>query len=126
MPSSVTPKKIESIRLYQKEYTQFRGVDFSTDPTQVADYRSPYALNLISDLAGFPEKRVGWRKILDTGKRINGIHHAVFASGASMRFVHAGNTLYTCLLYYYRISVRARIVRFRYLQSQEQLCLLVQ
>ena len=95
MPSSVTPKKIESIRLYQKEYTQFRGVDFSTDPTQVADYRSPYALNLISDLAGFPEKRVGWRKILDTGKRINGIHHAVFASGASMRFVHAGNTLYT-------------------------------
>ena len=95
MPSSVTPKKIESIRLYQKEYTQFRGVDFSTDPTQVADYRSPYALNLISDLAGFPEKRVGWRKILDTGERINGIHHAVFASGASMRFVHAGNTLYT-------------------------------
>ena len=95
MPSSVTPNKIESIRLYQKEYTQFRGVDFSTDPTQVADYRSPYALNLISDLAGFPEKRVGWRKILDTGKRINGIHHAVFASGASMRFVHAGNTLYT-------------------------------
>lgn len=95
MPSSVTPKKIESIRLYQKEYTQFRGVDFSTDPTQVADYRSPYALNLISDLAGFPEKRVGWRKILDTGKRINGMHHAVFASGASMRFVHAGTTLYT-------------------------------
>lgn len=95
MPQSVTPKNITDVKLYSKKYTQFRGVDFSTDPTQAADYRSPYALNLISDLAGFPEKRVGWRKILDTGKRINGIHHAVFASGASMRFVHAGTTLYT-------------------------------
>lgn len=95
MPESVTPKKIESIKLYQKSYTQFRGVDFSTDPTQVADYRSPYAVNLISDLAGFPEKRPGWRKLKNVGKRINGIHDAVFASGKAMRFIHAGTSLIT-------------------------------
>lgn len=95
MPQSVTPKKIESIKLYSKAYDKFRGVDFSTDPTQVADYRSPYALNLISDLAGFPEKRPGWRKLQQRQGRINGMHYAVFASGASMRFVHAAKKLFT-------------------------------
>lgn len=96
MPRNVIPDKIESIKLYSKEYSRFSGVDFSTDPTQVADYRSPYAINLISDLAGFPEKRVGWRKLLTiTDKQINGIHFAVFASGAQMQFIHAKNNLYT-------------------------------
>ena len=95
MPQSVTPKKIESVKLYSKAYDKFRGVDFSTDPTQVADYRSPYALNLISDLAGFPEKRPGWRKLQQRQGRINGMHYAVFASGASMRFVHAAKKLFT-------------------------------
>lgn len=91
----VTPSKIESTKLYQKAYTQFRGVDFSTDPTQVADYRSPYAVNLISDLAGFPEKRPGWETIEKNDSRINGIHVAVFKSGAEMRFIHSGNKLLT-------------------------------
>ena len=95
MPTSVTPQKIDSIRLYQKAYTQFRGVDFSTDPTQVADYRSPYAVNLISDLAGFPEKRPGWETVKTTDARINGIHYAVFKSGTAMRFIHSGNKLLT-------------------------------
>lgn len=96
MAKSVIPDKIESAKLYAKEYSRFSGVDFSTDPTQVADYRSPYAVNLISDLAGFPEKRAGWRKVLTIAdKRINGIHYAVFASGATMRFIHAQNDLYT-------------------------------
>ena len=95
MPNSVTPKKIDSIRLYQKEYTQFRGVDFSTDPTQVADYRSPYAVNLVSDLAGFPEKRPGWETVKKVDARINGIHDAVFKSGAVMRFIHSGTKLLT-------------------------------
>ena len=91
----VTPSKIESTRLYQKVYDQFRGVDFSTDPTQVADYRSPYAVNLISDLAGFPEKRPGWETVKTADARINGIHDAVFKSGAAMRFIHSGTKLLT-------------------------------
>ena len=95
MPANVTPNKIETIKLYAKSYDKFRGVDFSTDPTQVAEYRSPYAVNLISDLAGFPEKRPGWRKLMHADGRINGIHYAVFASGAAMRFIHAANKLLT-------------------------------
>lgn len=91
----VTPSKIETTRLYQKTYNQFRGVDFSTDSTQVADYRSPYAVNLVSDLAGFPEKRPGWETIKSAGARINGIHDGVFKSGAAMRFIHSGTKLLT-------------------------------
>lgn len=65
-------------------------MDFSTDPTQVADFRSPYAENLISDLAGFPEKRPGWRTLLTVAnERINGIYYCVFKSGATARLVHA-------------------------------------
>jgi len=95
MPESVTPKKISATKTYQRTYEKFRGVDFSTDPTQVADYRSPYAVNLISDLAGFPEKRVGWRKLFTiTDGRINGIHYCVFESGTAARFIHAKNKLY--------------------------------
>lgn len=95
MPTSVTPKKIAATKTYQRTYDKYRGVDFSTDPTQVADFRSPYAENLISDLAGFPEKRAGWRTLLSiVGERINGIHYVVFASGAAVRLIHAKNSLY--------------------------------
>lgn len=44
-------------------YTKFRGVDLSTDPSLTDNARSPYALNLVSDTGGNPEKRVGWRAV---------------------------------------------------------------
>lgn len=49
-------------------YTKFRGVDLSTDPSLTDNARSPYALNLVSDTGGNPEKRVGWRAV----KRFDG------------------------------------------------------
>lgn len=49
--------------IYTKRYDRFSGVDFSTDPAKIADSRSPYAVNLISDEGGYPEKRVGWRTL---------------------------------------------------------------
>ena len=55
--------------VYTKRYSQFAGVDFSTDPAKIADSRSPHAVNLISDAGGYPEKRVGWRtlaQVVDT------------------------------------------------------------
>lgn len=95
MPESVTPKKIAATKTYQRTYDKYRGVDFSTDPTQVADFRSPYAVNLVSDLAGFPEKRAGWRTLLTIeDESINGIHYVVFASGATARIIHASTNLY--------------------------------
>ena len=42
-------------------YGTFSGVDFSVDASLVSKERSPYAPNLISDVGGMPEKRLGWR-----------------------------------------------------------------
>lgn len=81
-------------RLYTKLYNHFRGVDFTTDPSRVDDNHSPDAENLISDLAGFPEKRVGWRTLWTLPDRINGIYYVVFESGDGFHLVHAGTKLY--------------------------------
>jgi len=84
-----TPKNIQSVSLYNKRYDKFRGVDFSTDPTQVNDSRSPICQNLISDLAGFPEKRTGWRTLHELTDKINGL----FVFGEVI-VCHAGAKLY--------------------------------
>lgn len=85
-----TPKNIDDVDLYRKRYDKFRGVDFSTDPTQVSDTRSPLCQNLISDLAGFPEKRTGWRTLFTLTDAINGL----FRFG-DVFICHAGTKLYT-------------------------------
>lgn len=86
---------IPETKSYTKTYDAFRGVDFSTDPTQVADARSPYAVNLVSDLAGFPEKRLGWRTLATlTEERINGMFYVVFTPEIDTFLVHAGTNLY--------------------------------
>lgn len=74
-------------------YRSFRGVDFSTDPTGVAEGRSPYAKNLIPDKSGFPEKRPGWRTVGSYGAEIRGIHR-LSTEGSDKLIVHAGNALY--------------------------------
>lgn len=95
MPSVVTPRNISDVKRYHKSYSKFRGVDFSTDPTLVNDSRSPLCQNLISDLAGFPEKRLGWRTLFTVEAPINGLFYAVFESGAEKYIVHGGTKLYT-------------------------------
>ena len=87
-------------------YTQFRGVDFSTDPSLVADSRSPYAPNLISDIGGRPEKRLGWRTLYqaagtDGGETpaqtgpgpVNGLFQCEI-EGEAHRLAHIGTKLY--------------------------------
>lgn len=86
---------IPEVKSYTKTYDAFRGVDFSTDPTQVADARSPYAVNLVSDLAGFPEKRLGWRTLATlVDERINGLFYVVFTPEVDTFIVHADENLY--------------------------------
>lgn len=67
------------VSINTRVYEKFKGVDFTTDPSMVESYRSPWAVNMISDKGGMPEKRAGWRKLLQIpGKRINGIYRAEF------------------------------------------------
>ena len=79
--------------VYAKKYTSFLGVDFSKDASIVDDRRSPDAQNVISDLDGLPEKRVGWRVLENFEGRINGI----FTFGAEedlCTIVHAGDKIF--------------------------------
>ena len=75
MPQMVNLGTPTSPTIYTKKYGKFRGVDFSQSETMVDDSRSPHAVNLIADLNGFPEKRLGWRTIKKLPARINGIFH---------------------------------------------------
>lgn len=54
LPTPAEPKK------YTTVYNDFRGVDFTNDPSAVWKKRSPYALNMIPDAGGIPYKRTGW------------------------------------------------------------------
>ena len=91
VPSFSTPT------IGRKSYKRFRGVDYSTDETQIDDGRSPRAVNVIADEGGAPERRWGWRTVLNFGsdKPIAGIFpfEATTEAGRTM-IIHAGDTLY--------------------------------
>ena len=75
-------------------YSQFRGADFSTDPSMVDKARSPLCTNIIADEGGMPEKRPGWRVLQEFGGAVYGIFAGVF-QGTAHRLCHAGNSLYS-------------------------------
>lgn len=78
-----------SPHIYSKRYDKFSGVDFLTDLTQIDDNRSPFAVNIVSDAGGFPEKRVGWRTLKQFDDAINGIYDFM-----GKMVVHSGNKMY--------------------------------
>lgn len=90
-------------------YSKFRGVDFSVDPSMVSASRSPYAPNLISDIGGMPEKRLGWRCLHqiswtaapaegeETGETVIGNINGLFRcemNDTEHLIAHAGTRLY--------------------------------
>ncbi len=81
--------------VYTSVYNQFLGVDFSTDPMLVDKSRSPYALNLISDEGGMPQRRPGWRRWQEIEDRagINGLFHCEFL-GENHLLCHAGEKIW--------------------------------
>ncbi|MBR6651406.1 MAG: hypothetical protein IKL36_08385 [Clostridia bacterium] len=102
MPKIVNLGTPPSPAIYTKNYKTFRGVDFSVSETMVDDSRSPYAVNVISDTGGFPEKRLGWRTVKEFGGRINGIFHYKGMVGEEEEerlvdcfVIHAGDKIYS-------------------------------
>ena len=67
MPKQISVPSFSSVRTGTKNYRGFRGVDYSTDETQIDDSRSPRAINMIADEGGFPERRWGWRTVFQFG-----------------------------------------------------------
>ena len=70
-------RNIANVKAETTTYGKFKGADFSTDPSQVDESRSPWPLNLIADEGGFPEKRLGWRTLKSFDGQINGIYTLV-------------------------------------------------
>ena len=71
----------------------FRGVDFASSPVNVANGRSPNAVNLISDLAGKPMKRTGYKVLGNLTAQINGIYR-LKTNNFEKVLVHSGTNLY--------------------------------
>ena len=101
MPKIANIGNPTSPAIHTKRYGTFRGVDFSVSETMVDDSRSPHAVNLISDTGGFPEKRLGWRTLINLGGRINGIYHykGIVGEGDDERvaecfIIHSGDKIY--------------------------------
>lgn len=74
-------------------YGSFKGVDFSRDPLLVDRSRSPYAVNVISDKGGQPEKRVGWGVLHTLEKPVNGLAYG-YVDGKAVFIAHGGTKLY--------------------------------
>lgn len=74
-------------------YGQFKGVDFSTDPSLVDRSRSPFSVNMVADAGGMPEKRLGWRTLNTIEKPVNGLFVAVIDQ--KQHFIaHGGTKVY--------------------------------
>ncbi len=78
---------------YARYFTDFRGVDFSSDHTEVADNRFAYLVNMYKDynsgVGGAIETIPGFRRIGQFSAKINGIH-----VGGGRMYVHCGTLLY--------------------------------
>lgn len=84
---------LDDAKLRSKAYGYFRGCDFTTDPAEIDDSRSPDSLNMIADDAGFPVKRAGWRVLSVFDAKINGLHYAHFTGANACILVHHGTKL---------------------------------
>ena len=86
---------------YSRYYGDFRGVDFSSDHTQVLDQRLAYSVNMYKDYqsgkGGGIETIPGFRERFRSSSRgyeIFGIHSFKTLDGEKKVLVHAGETLY--------------------------------
>ena len=87
-----TPAK-RNIKMNTTVYGKFKGVDFSVDASLVSKDRSPYAPNLIADVGGMPEKRLGWRVLHQIEQPVNGIWYGEI-NGQKSFIAHGGTKIY--------------------------------
>ena len=64
MPRKVTVPDFTESEEGTKHYKRFKGLDYSTDETQIDDGRSPRAVNVIADEGGFQHNFYSLSKVL--------------------------------------------------------------
>lgn len=86
--------------VYNRHYGEFRGVDFSSDHTQVSDNRFAYLVNMYKDYGSGQGKAVetiaGYRRrvVLPGDDEIYGIHEMTAPDGSPRILIHAGPRLF--------------------------------
>lgn len=95
---------LQSKQEYSRYYGDFRGVDFSSDHTQVHDQRLAYAVNMYRDYHSGQGKAietiVGFRRrvVLPEDEKIYGIHHFLHkdenGNNITKVLIHSGDKLY--------------------------------
>ena len=78
-----------TLKTNQVVIENLKGVDLTNSPSNVAEYRSPEAPNMVRDVPGKVRKRMGYHLDASYEGRINGVY---FLNGR--RLVHAGTKLY--------------------------------
>ncbi len=104
MAYSKTKNLLKSRDVHNRYYGDFRGVDFSSDHTQVIEQRLAYAVNMYKDYQSGQGKALetiaGFRRriVLPEEAEIYGIHHfqhkAEDGDILTKILIHAGNKLY--------------------------------
>ena len=88
-------------KVYTSVYSNFKGVDFTTDATKVFKRRSPDALNMLPDDGGVPYKRTGWKveyNPLDAEQKVKIREMWSFDYGGQSHILYAkGNGIYNGL-----------------------------
>ena len=74
-------------------YGKFKGNDFSVDASLVDKDRSPYAPNLIADVGGMPEKRLGWRVLYQIEQPVHNLWVGEI-NGKKSFIAHGGTKIY--------------------------------
>ena len=87
-----TPAK-RNIKMNTTVYGRFKGNDFSVDPSLVDKDRSPYAPNLIADVGGMPEKRLGWRVLHQIEQPVHNLWVGEI-NGKKSFIAHGGTKIY--------------------------------
>ena len=73
----------------------FKGVDLNSSPSNVENYRSPNAPNMMRDVPGKVRKRQGYEKTATYEGRINGVHILRdVENDVDKTLIHAGTSLY--------------------------------
>lgn len=108
-----------SPRLSTERMSEFKGVDFANEATEVAKFRSPDAQNIISDLAGKPVKRTGYETLATFDGQINGIFRLA-TSDIEKFVVHAGTKLYEWVRNESKEIVGTTVTNYEYDDDDEE------
>lgn len=89
----------------------FMGVDYTNQPSNVDERRSPWAPNMIRDVPGKVRKCMGYEKVAQYTGRINGFH---IRRGDVEGLVHAGTKFYKGTTELYAAAADARSQSWQY------------